>query len=179
MRLEEPSKGDEHRLLAFFESLSRETVLMRFLRPIRHFGPEVRRILDRSTTPVAVVTSLPDGKVIGSGEVYKITPSEGELAIVVHDAYQRRGLGSLIMYTLFLESAKKGIRKIHAYTHETNIPMKRLAKKFGGRLAGRIEEDMYDFVFDTEEALKIGEKVLAEKGIVVKTVEQAAEATAA
>ena len=172
VELEEPLEEDRGRLLRFFKSLSEETVMLRFLRPIRFFEPEVERILDKNRTPVSVIASK-EGPVIGSGEVYRIRGSEGELAIVVHDNYRRRGLGTLIMYMLFTEAQKKGFTKIHAYTHETNVPMKRLAQKFRGKLVGMIEEDMYDFLFSVEEAIEAGTKALREKGIVVKPVAKA------
>ena len=137
---------------------------------MRFFEPEVDRILDKRSTPVAVMASK-ERRVIGSGEVYRIKEGEGELAIVVHDNYRRRGLGTLIMYMLFLGAREKGFRKIHAYTHETNIPMKRLAQRFRGVVVGMIEEDMYDIVFDTGSAIEAGAKALREKGIVVKLSE--------
>ena len=143
--------------------------MLRFLRPIRFFEPEVERILNRTHTPVAVIASK-EGVVIGSGEIYRIRAGEGELAIVVHDNYRRRGLGTLIMYILFTEARKKGFTKIHAYTHETNIPMKKLAQKFHGKPVGMIEEDMYDFLFSVEEAIEAGAEALREKSIIVKLV---------
>ncbi len=141
--------------------------MLRFLRPLRFFEPEVERILDKNHTPVSVIASK-ESLVIGSGEVYRIKGDEGELAIVVHDNYRRRGLGTLIMYMLFAEAQKKGFTKIHAYTHETNVPMKRLAQKFRGKFISMIEEDMYDFLFSVEEAIEAGARALREKGIVVK-----------
>lgn len=168
--LEEPFRDDRERLIEFFSSLSEDTIMLRFLRPLRFFEPEVDRILDRSHTPVAVIASR-EKSVIGSGEVYKIKEGEGELAIVVHDKYRRRGLGTLIMYMLFVEAKRKGIVKIHAYTHETNIPMKKLAQKFQGVVAGMIEEDMYDIIFNTDSAIEAGAKALKEKGITIKIIE--------
>ena len=169
VELEEPLSEDKERLLRFFNSLSEETIMLRFLRPVRYFEPEVERILDKSHTPIAIIASK-EGPIIGSGEVYRIRSDEGELAIVVHDNYRRRGLGTLIMYMLFTEARGKGFTKIHAYTHETNVPMKRLAQKFGGKLVGMIEEDMYDFLFSVEKAIDAGTRALREKGVIVKPV---------
>jgi len=172
--LEEPLSEDRERLLKFFSSLSEETIMLRFLRPMRFFESEVERILDKNHTPVAVMAALPR-EVIGSGEVYEVKETEGELAIVVHDNYRRRGLGTLIMYMLFLEARDKGFKLIHAYTHETNVPMKRLAEKFMGRVIGMIEEDMYDIVFSVEESIKAGEEALRRKGIRVKPLASIAQ----
>ena len=165
LELAVPENSDRRLLEEFFSSLSEETILLRFLRPLRDFGRTIERILNPGRTVVAVV-ALYDSKVIGSAEIYHVKPSVGEFAIVVHDNFQRRGVGTTLTYTSFRLAKVKGLKRIIAYFHEENEAMKRLTARFQGRIVSFID-DLYMAEFDLENAVGAGEKVLAFKNIKV------------
>ena len=165
VQLGEPEPGDEELIAKFFSSLSEETILLRFLRPLKDFHEAAKRIVDPQRTAAATLAAYGEASsVIGSAEVYRVTRDTGEFAIVVHDNYQRRGLGTTLMYTVLNLAFRRGLRRIIAYTHEDNIPMKKLAQKFQGKIAG-VEDDVYIIEFQLPQALNAGLEALKSKGI--------------
>ena len=54
-----------------------------------------------------------------------------EFALVVADAWQRRGVGTLLLETLLQHARAAGIERLHGITLATNQGMQDLARKFG------------------------------------------------
>jgi N-acetylglutamate synthase-like GNAT family acetyltransferase len=158
-----PRKEDRKLLERFFTSLSEETILLRFLRPLKNFEDVINRILDNKRTIVAI-NAVYSGEIIGSAEVYHVKPEVGEYAIVVHDMFQRKGVGTTLTYSSFKLARAKETKKIIAYTHEENEAMKKLALRFKGRIAD-VLDDLYVIEFNVDKAIKEGDRVLASKGI--------------
>jgi acetyltransferase len=57
-------------------------------------------------------------------------PTDAELAIVVSDPYQRKGLGMRLMEQLIHVARQEQIRRLIAYLHVDNRGMKRLCEQF-------------------------------------------------
>jgi L-amino acid N-acyltransferase YncA len=101
-------------LLAFFEGLSTETAYRRF------FGPPSRRSLRLLSEPdgerhVAVV-ALDDGVVTGVASYHRFADRDdvADLAVVVADEYQHRGLGTAMVCRLARHAQRHGIRRLTA-----------------------------------------------------------------
>ena len=73
-----------------------------------------------------VVVALDSDQLIGWAETRPIGPGEAELAVVVLDDWQGRGVGTLLTNALLVEPAKG--RKLHAYVLPENTPMHRLVR---------------------------------------------------
>ena len=104
---------DDDLLSGFFQRLSPETVYRRFLAPIRPSEILIRRLLNVDHCRREALIAL-DAEGV-AGEV-RFAPS-GELtevAIVVADAWQRRGLGTLLMTRLAHVARARGITRFHA-----------------------------------------------------------------
>lgn len=75
--------------------------------------------------------------VAGSREVavahaeYVVEDGRGELAMVVADGWQRRGLGSHLLRRLMHCAALAGLKEIHGQVLASNEPMIRLARRTG------------------------------------------------
>jgi GNAT superfamily N-acetyltransferase len=103
---------DADALRALFSRLSPETVYRRFFRPVREPSAAMLRYLvdvdhDRREALVAEA----GGRVIGVAR-YDRSPSrpdEAEIAVVVEDAWQHRGVGQRLMRRLAALAAERGI----------------------------------------------------------------------
>jgi len=131
------SPGEDARdlLLGLFQKLSLDTVLLRFLRPIKYWEPVVNDILSNARI---IIMGLRDGEAVASAEAYD-TGIRGiaELGIVVRDDLQGRGLGTTLTALLALCLLEKGYHALEAYFDPGNIAMRRImVDKLGGRVIG-------------------------------------------
>ena len=101
---------------------------------MRRLPPDWARILadvdhDRRA---AIVAAGPDGELIGVAR-YGTEPGvdEAEIAVVVQDAWQGRGLGTILLAALLDHAARRGITKFLAYVLADNHRMLRLVGRQG------------------------------------------------
>jgi GNAT superfamily N-acetyltransferase len=100
-----------------FFRLSPETVYRRFFRPVREPSARVLEYLvsvdhDQREALVAEV----DGEIVGVARYDRLRdrPNEAEVAIVVEDAWQHRGLGHRLMRRLADAAARAGVEAFTA-----------------------------------------------------------------
>ncbi|HEX7165947.1 MAG TPA: GNAT family N-acetyltransferase [Acidimicrobiales bacterium] len=105
-------ESDLEALRRLFFRLSPETVYRRFFRPIREPSNSVLRYLvavdhDRREALVAEV----EGEIVAVARYDRAAdrPDEAEVAIVVEDAWQHRGLGQRLMRRLALLAVDRGV----------------------------------------------------------------------
>ena len=111
----EPGDGDA--LGAFFSRLSRESLYRRFLSPIDR--PEQTQ-LDRVLHGDAVV-GVAGGEIVGLANYSRLGHSDtAELAVVVNDAWQRRGIGTRLLTALGERAREAGIRRFVVVSHADN-----------------------------------------------------------
>jgi acetyltransferase len=130
---------DESALTALYERLSPQTAYQRFFTVMRRLPPDWAHILanvdyDRR---MAIVALGPDGALIGVARyVYDDRAREAEIAIVIEDAWQGRGLGTLLLGELVAYAEGKGIRRFRAYVLADNLRMLKLLRR-GTRIVKR------------------------------------------
>ncbi|WP_207484474.1 GNAT family N-acetyltransferase [Arenibaculum pallidiluteum] len=66
-------------------------------------------------------------------------PSWGEIALSVETPWQKQGVGTELMRYALVVARNRGVRKVLCICRPENLPMQRLARKFGATL--RREED--------------------------------------
>lgn len=129
-------RPDDDKLIAkAVDTASRTTLLHRFFSPVSSVPVgQLRQMLTldpaRERCVVGVITG--DDKtqhIICGARLVKIRNSEtGEIALTVHDDFQRRGLGKFMMKLLLQMAAQEKISTIEAYVMATNIAMLQLLK---------------------------------------------------
>jgi len=123
---------DEPRLVDLYERLSRHTAYQRFFTVLRrlpsdwyHFFANVDYV--RRLALVAERETVAGTQLIGVG---RYEPSEepdaAEVAFVVEDGWQGRGLGAVLLEAVLCAADARGIRRFRAYVLADNHRMLRL-----------------------------------------------------
>lgn len=143
---------DEPLMVRFHESLSEESVYMRYFHLM---GLDQRTAHERLTRicfidydrEMALVAERTDPKT-GEREIMGISrlsrkgavPSEAEFSVLVSDSFQRRGVGSLLVERSLEVGRAEGLRRITAEILFDNHPMQRISKRLGFHLHRDMEE---------------------------------------
>jgi acetyltransferase len=146
---------DRRRHWHFVRGLSLQTRYQRLMSPRCLLPGELRRMVDidyrREMALVAVVPATPEAtmprpavrrlaaasptsvevEVAVARYVLGEDGDSAEFAMVVTDAWQRRGLGLRLLERLMTVAADAGVRELRGITLATNTPMIRLARRLG------------------------------------------------
>jgi RimJ/RimL family protein N-acetyltransferase len=135
---------DKERLSSGLRHLSDESVQRRFLTSKRSFSRSELRYLTEvdGENHVALVVEYPGEPVrrlIAVGRFVRLhdDPAAAEVAIVVADDWQRRGIGSLVSERLAAEARRAGIERFTATMAADNLPAHRLMAKLTSHLEQR------------------------------------------
>jgi len=137
---------DEPLLLELFNSLSERSALLRFQQLNRKITKaDLIRFChidyDQEMTLVALTKENQSFKIIGAAHLMKSYEDVAELSIEILDQFQGKGLGTLLIQKL-LEFAKMyGYKKIWMEIRKDNLPMLKLAFRFGFEISSE-EEDV-------------------------------------
>jgi RimJ/RimL family protein N-acetyltransferase len=143
---------DRPRLAAFHRRLSTESVYFRFFEfktelseSDLHYLTEVD--FDRRVALVATPTTTPDAPIIGVVR-YDVLPGppgkpvRAELGIVVEDAHQGRGVGTVLLKHLLAIAHDKGIAEIAAEVLPQNTKMLELVAGSGVPVRQALEDSV-------------------------------------
>ena len=98
-----------------------DNALWQFTRPLP--GKEVVLVANPGTS-LGMITGIAQFVIDDGGE-------SCEFALVVDDAWQRQGLGTLLLSEMATFAARHGVKRIHADVLNDNHAMRRLAEKTG------------------------------------------------
>ena len=136
-----PIRPEDKALLKWgLAHLSDATIQRRFLAPKPHFTDAELRYLTEvdGHDHVALVAIDEDGDMLGVGRFVRLeNPAEAEIAIVIADPFQGRGLGTRLGYALVEEAVRHGVERFTATMQGDNRPAHRLMAKLTARLAER------------------------------------------
>jgi RimJ/RimL family protein N-acetyltransferase len=140
-----PIRADDKRMLEDgLRQLSDESVHRRFLSPKRSFSRTELRYLTEvdGRDHVALVAEYPGHPVrrlIAVGRFVRLhdDPEAADVAIVVADDWQRRGVGTTLSEQLTADARRLGIRRFTATMASDNVPAHRLMAKLTKQLAHR------------------------------------------
>jgi acyl-CoA synthetase (NDP forming)/GNAT superfamily N-acetyltransferase len=143
---------DAERLVALHSRLSPESIRYRYFAPHPELSP---REVDRFTNVdyddrIALVAVLGE-ELVAVGR-YDRTPGTdmAEVAFVVDDAHQGRGLGSVLLEHLAAVAAERGIRRFEAEVLADNMRMLRIFVDAGYQASRSYEMDVVHLVFPIE-----------------------------
>ena len=131
--------ADAGRLAEFLSRLSQQTRWLRFMTP-RPFSPElvraeVARIVagGAGSYVTLIVTESHDGEAaVAVAELACDHDSAtGEIAVVVRDDAQRKGIGGLLMRQLVQIAQERGLTHLHSDMFAENYPMRHLLRGLG------------------------------------------------
>ena len=80
------------------------------------------------------------GQILGLATVAWVRPGTAEVALIIRSDLQRRGLGATLLANVIDDARDAGFNLLIAYVGYGNLPMRRLARRFGFEFAGTFAE---------------------------------------
>jgi len=151
----------EHR---FFQRVGPESVYHRFFRMKRDLSPEeLRHFTTLDYDDRMAFVAIDEDEMVAVGR-YDVMPTpdraEGriaEVAFLVQDSFQGRGLGSHLLQHLTVYARLRGITEFEAFVLAENHAMLRLFRESGYRLTRTLDEGIYSVDFPIEYSLEARE----------------------
>jgi RimJ/RimL family protein N-acetyltransferase len=137
---------DADRFQAYIRNLSASARRNRFLGPISELAPtELDRLtnMDRPHELALIAFGGIGGKAPMIAEAIQVVTPEnrrGEIALSVTDAWQRKGLGTLLLANMEHRAMRLGARYLIGEVLRTNDAMKGLARKAGFAIRGPLKD---------------------------------------
>ena len=157
-------QDDEEKLLAFFYRMSPHTIYLRFHHVLTDMPrEEARRFCtvdyDNTFALAATLGEETEERIIAVGRYARLPRVDAaELALVVEDAYQGKGIGTNLLEQIASIAREKGIRRFEAEVLVENEQMMKVLKSSGFRVANQVESGIYRVVMDIAPTLVVEEK---------------------
>lgn len=136
LRLRPIRPEDQDRLSAFYDGLSRQSAYQRFFAVMKRLPPDWAHFLanvdyERRLALIAEHGPPEARELIGVAR-YEQTDrvDTAEIAFVIQDGWQNRGLGTLMLDALLAAAEARGIRRFRAYVLAGNMRMIDLLVRF-------------------------------------------------
>lgn len=145
-----PDDFDAHR--RFLSRVGPRSLYQRFFRVKEGFSEEeVRHFTAVDYESRMALVAVHEGDIVGVGR-YDVTEERrtAEVAFLVEDAYQGRGIGSLLLQHLTAYARLRGIERFEAFVLADNMAMLRLFRNSGYRLTRQLAEGIYTIEFPLE-----------------------------
>jgi len=148
---------DAPRLVALYERLSHDTRYQRFFSAMRRLPPDWARFLadvDHVTRLALVVESPGDADALIAVARYEPAgePDTAEVAFVVQDGWQDRGLGTLLFRELLGAAAANGIRRFRAWVLADNRRMLDLITRLADVTRRSLDQGVVELTFTARPA---------------------------
>ncbi len=134
-------REDEAGLAHFFSALSMESRILRFFAPVANADASAKRMVDvdyKSRYGLVAVAGT-QGQIVAHAMYVETEPRKAELALAVADAYQGRGLGTILLGQLAEAAAASGIDVFEAIVKPENRVMLDMLRESGFPLHARSE----------------------------------------
>jgi acetyltransferase len=141
-----------------FESLSPQSVYMRFFSPIRYLPHDMLARFtqidyDRQITMVAMQPLADEEKMVGVGRIHPSPdPRKAEFSILVHDDWQRKGLGFVLLGRCLEIAREHDIRTVYGYVLAENTKMLALGERLGFDIQWMPESSEYQLTLNFDPA---------------------------
>ncbi len=149
VRIRPINADDGERLAAFHRSLSDETVYFRFFAPYPELTErDVRRFTHVDHVDRVALVATVGGELVGVGRYDRVDDRDAEVAFVVRDDHQGRGLGSVLLEHLAAAARERGVRRFVAEVLPSNRRMLATFEEAGYHPAHRLEDGVVMLSFD-------------------------------
>ena len=142
--------GDGDLLRRFFHRLSADTIYRRFLSPLAR--PEqigLERFLDIDHRDREVIAAVIGGEIIGFANYARLPESDtAEVAVVVADAWQRKGLATRLLSALADSAHASGVRRFSLTMQADNRPALSLLRRFATEPKLALSQGVYETTID-------------------------------
>lgn len=127
---------DEADMLAAIDRTSTQSLQRRFFSIKRHFSPMERAFFmevdfQKHVAIAAHAVASGHSAIVGGGRYIVFEPGRAEMAFVVVDSWQSRGLGSVLMRHLVKIARDAGLQELTAEVLPENTAMRKIFEKFG------------------------------------------------
>ena len=143
--------GDNQRITRGPVEFSSETLYRRFMSPSGPSGALMDYLFEVDYVHhfVWVLADGIDGPVVADARFVRDEddPCLGEIAFIVGDEYQGRGIGNFLMDALIVAAHVDGLKRFSARVLSDNVPMRAILDKFGAQWT-RDEPGIVTTVFD-------------------------------
>lgn len=144
-------EADAERLVEFYSRVSEQSKYFRFFAPYPTLSD---KDVTRFTTVdndrrVAFVVTL-HSTIIGVGRYDAVTDDEAEVAFLVEDAHQGRGVGQLLLEHLAQAGRERGIRTFVADVLPSNSRMQQIFREMGYQVDGMVDGGVTRLTFRIE-----------------------------
>ncbi len=138
--------ADGDKVLSFFYRLSSRSIYLRFLKMV-NFSKDVADQYatvdyDNTFAVVAIYGEGPEEKIIGVGRYWRHPDpryNKAEMAFVVEDAYQKKGIGTHLLELLAIAAREHGIDTVEMEMLQENEAITRMIQQSGFELTGKIQ----------------------------------------
>jgi GNAT superfamily N-acetyltransferase len=140
---------DEVRFLRLWPRLSRDTIYRRFHAPLHCLPtPVVQRLVRVDHDSREALVILEGDEVVGVARYERnpADPSTADVAIVVEDRWQGRGLGQRLLRELVQLAEARGVRTVTADIQTDNARMLHIARELFPELSSRLSPGVYSIV---------------------------------
>ena len=144
---------DADRLIDLYDRLSRHTAYQRFFTIMRRLPPDWARLLANvdyvKRLALVAEAETPRGVELVGVARYEPTdsPDMVEVAFVVQDGWQGKGLGTVLLHDLLRAAEARGIRRFRAYVLADNARMLDLLTRFTTIVDRTIEMGVAEVTF--------------------------------
>ncbi|PYR38955.1 MAG: hypothetical protein DMF93_15155 [Acidobacteria bacterium] len=132
--------------------LSDRSRYLRFLSPMPALPDSVLRALacvdHRRSVAIVAEEALPGGAVIGLASFSAVDAAAAEVAVVVQDDWQGRGVGDALVATLLAAAEARGFHRFLASIAADNGPMRRLLARYGRVLTSEMRSGVSEIAFE-------------------------------
>jgi RimJ/RimL family protein N-acetyltransferase len=153
VRLRPIRSDDQTRLIELYDRLSQHTAYQRFFTVMRRLPPDWAKLLAtvdyRRRLALVAEHDGPHGPELVAVGRYEPTDREDtvEVAFVVQDGWQNRGLGTILFQGVLEAAVARGIRRFVAYVLADNLRMLDLIRRFADVEQRRLEQGVVEVVF--------------------------------
>ncbi len=142
---------DEAAMLAAIERTSAQSLQRRFFVMKRHFSEKERAFFMnvdfKNHVAIVALAEEGDSKVIAGGGRYIVFETgRAEMAFVVVDAWQGKGVGTILMRHLVKFANDAGLQELTAEVLHENTAMRKVFEKFGFTLVPRRDPQILHLV---------------------------------
>jgi RimJ/RimL family protein N-acetyltransferase len=143
---------DKDRLVDLYGRLSRHTAYQRFFTIMQRLPPDWAQILAtvdyRRRLALVAEPDATGGELIAVGRYEPTThPDTAEVAFVVQDGWQDKGLGTILLHDVVEAATARGVRRVIAYVLADNTRMLDLLRRFTDVQSRTVSQGVAEVVF--------------------------------